>query len=101
MCVLRVDGVMDGHFSPAHQELITLLMVHNLRKPARRVHWATSVRTVAQSTTNHMSVQQGITVPWELNFKISSLALRAHTTLMSTSHPALWLAYLVVLVITA
>lgn len=48
-----------------------------------------------------MSVQQGITVLWELNFQISSPAQQAHTTLMSTSHPVLWLAYLVVLVITA
>lgn len=84
MCVQKVDGVMDGHFSPAHLELITLLMVHNHRKPAGHVHQVTSVRTVAQLITDPLSVEWDITVLWGLNFETSSPAHQVHTTPTST-----------------
>lgn len=99
MFVLKVVGVMDGLYILVHQGHTILLMAPNPRRPARHVHWATIVKTVARLTTHQMSVQLVIIVLWELNIRNNFLAHQGHTILMSTRHQDHWPVYHVLLVV--
>ena len=91
---------MEGLYFLVHQGHTMLLMVPNPRTPARHVHWATIVKTVARLTMHQMSVQLVIIVLWELNFRNNFLARQGHTILMSTRHHGHWPVYHVLLAVT-
>ena len=91
---------MEGLYFLVHQGHTMLLMAPNPRRPVKRVHWATIVKTVARLTTYQMSAQLVIIVLWELNFRNNFLAHQGHTILMSTRHHGHWPVYHVLLAVT-